>query len=365
MSDSGEKNHAPSRKKLQDQRQKGHVAQSQDIGKVLALAAISEIALTWAQSSLQRLQQLLMLPVSLLGQPFVHALQEVAVKATQVLVGFALLMTGIAIAMKLIGSWLQFGFLFAPQALSPDFKRLDPLNQARQMFSGQSLMNLLLGVLKAVFISVVLYRVLGPELGVLVGLVNSDLPGYIEALIALFRRLLRICLGLLLLLALFDWVLQKHFFARRMRMTHDEMVKEFKGMEGDPHFKMMRRGVARELAREEPGVRPLALEEADMLLINPTHFAVALYYRPPQTLLPTLLDKGADSQARQMIDRARAADVPVLQCAWLARTLYREEIGHCIGRETLQAVALVYRTLRELDADERRETIELAELDRH
>ena len=65
-----------------------------------------------------------------------------------------------------------------------------------------------------------------------------------------------------------------------------------------------------------------------------------------------------------MIDRARAADVPVIQCVWLARTLYREEVGDCIGRETLQAVAHIYRILRELDADARRGTIELPELDR-
>ena len=101
-----------------------------------------------------------------------------------------------------------------------------------------------------------------------------------------------------------------------------------------------------------------------MLLVNPTHIAVALYYRPPQTPLPMLLEKGTDARARQMIDRAKAAQVPVVQCVWLARTLYREALGSCIGRETLQAVALVYRTLRELDDDALRETIELPELDR-
>ena len=364
MSDCGEKKYDASRKKLQDERQKGQVAQSQDIGKLLALTVISEVALVWAQSSLQRLQQLLMLPVSLIGQPFVRTLQEVAVEAGQVFFGFALLMTGIAIAMKLISSWLQFGFLFAPQTLSPDFNRLNPVNQAKQMFSGQSLMNLLMGVLKALLIGFVLYRVISPALGALVGLVNADLPGYIAALIDLFRRLLHTCLGLLLVLALVDWALQKYFFAKRMRMTHDEMVKEYKGMEGDPHVKMMRRALAQELAQEAPAAKPLPLEEADMLLINPTHLAVALYYRPAQTPLPVLLAKGADALARQMIDKARAADVPVIQCVWLARTLYREDVGHCIGRETLQAVAHIYRILRELDDDARRATIELPELDR-
>lgn len=131
MSDCGEKKYDASRKKLQDQRQKGQVAQSQDIGKLLALTAISEIALASAQGTMQRLQQLLMLPVSLMGQPFIRALQEVAAGAAQVFFGFALLMTGIAIAMKLISSWLQFGFLFAPQTLSPDFNRLKARQHAQ------------------------------------------------------------------------------------------------------------------------------------------------------------------------------------------------------------------------------------------
>lgn len=362
--DSGEKKFDASQKKLKDQRQKGQVAQSQDIGKLLALTAISEIALLSAHSSMQRLEQLLMLPVTLIGQPFGHSLQEVIAEAGYVFFGFALLMTGTAIVMKLISSWLQFGFLFAPDVLTPDFSRLNPFNQAKQMFSAQSLMTLFTGLIKALLISVVLYQVTGPSLGALVGLVNTDLPGFIDALMTLFRYLLRVCLGLLLVLALVDLALQKYFFAKRMRMTYVEVVKEYKGMEGDPHVKMMRRQLAFELAQEDHAPPLPPLEEADMVLINPTHFAVALYYRPPHTPLPMLLEKGADARARKMIDRARAADVPVVQCVWLARTLYGEKVGSCIGRETLQAVALVYRTLRELDDDALHQTIELPELER-
>ena len=361
--DSGEKKYAASQKKLQDQRKKGQVAQSQDIGKLLVLVVISEIALLMAQSSLERLGQLLMLPVSLVGQPFSRSLQAVVAEAGYIFFGFALLMTGTAIAMKLVSSWLQFGFLFAPEVLTPDFKRLNPFSQAKQMLSAQSLMTLLTSLLKALLICVVLYRVIGPALGALVGLVNADLPGYISALVVLFRHLLHVCLGLLLVLAVVDLGLQRYFFARRMRMTHVEVVKEYKGMEGDPYIKMLRRALAQELAHEEPAARAPPLEEADMLLINPTHFAVALYYRPPHNPLPILIAKGADAQARRMIDRARAADVPVVQCVWLTRTLYGVETGHCISRETLQAVALVYRTLRELDDDTRGEVIELPELE--
>ena len=363
MSDSGEKKHAATPKKLRDQRKKGQVAQSQDVGKLLVLTALSEIALFTAEPSMQRFQQLLVLPMRRMDQPFVRALEEVLLEGLWVFFSFALLMAGVAIAVKLISSWLQFGMLFAPHTLKPDFNRLNPLNQAKQMFSGQSVMNLLMGLTKAVLLGLILYVVIGPALGALISLAGSDLPSYVQALIVLFRHLLHVCLGLLLVMALIDLALQKYFFAKRMRMTQVEVVKEYKEMEGDPHVKGQRRQLAYELANEEPKVKLPKLEESDMLVVNPTHFAVALYYRPGETPLPLLVEKGTDAEARKLIDRAKAADIPVIQCVWLARTLYKRKRGANIPRETLQAVAFIYRTLRELDEDAKRETLELPELD--
>lgn len=363
MSDSGEKKHPASAKKLRDQRKKGQVAQSQDVGKLLVLTSISEIALFTAESSLQRFQQLMILPISDLNQPFARALEEVLVESLIVFFSFSVLMAGVAIAVKLISSWMQFGLLFAPESLKPDFNRLNPVSQIKQMFSAQSLMNLLMSIAKAFLIGLIVYVVVWPSLGALINLANSDLQSYILALIVLFRHLLHACLGLLLILALIDLMMVRYFFAKRMRMTQVEVVKEYKDMEGDPHVKGQRRALAQQLAQEEPKVKLPRLEEADMLVVNPTHYAVALYYRPGKTPLPLLVSKGTDADARRLIDRAKAAEVPVIQCIWLARTIYTKELGASIPRETLQAVALIYRTLRELDDEAKRETLEIPELD--
>lgn len=363
MSDSGEKKHPASAKKLRDQRKKGQVAQSQDVSKLLALTAISEIALLTAETSMQRFQQMMVLPMSRMGQPFARSLEEVLMDGLTVFFSFSLLMAALAIAAKLISSWMQFGLLFAPETLKPDFNRLNPVSQLKQMFSAQSVINLLMSIGKAVLLGMIVYVVVWPSLGALINLANSDLQSYILALIALFRHLLHACLGLLLVLALLDMSMQKYFFAKRMRMTQVEVVKEYKDMEGDPHVKGQRRQLAHELAQEEPKVKLPKLEEADMLVINPTHFAVALYYRPGKTPLPLLIGKGTDDKARKLIARAKAAEVPVIQCVWLARTLYTNKLGAGIPRETLQAVALIYRTLRELDDEAKRKTLELPELD--
>lgn len=317
-----------------------------------------------AETSLQRFQQMMVLPMSRFNQPFARALEEVLVDGLVMFFSFSLLMVGVVIATKLISSWMQFGLLFAPETLQLDFNRLNPVSQVKQMFSAQSVMNLLMSITKAFLIGLIVYLVVWPSLGVLINLANSDLQSYLLALIALFRHLLHACLGLLLVLALIDLSLQKHFFAKRMRMTQVEVVKEYKDMEGDPHVKGQRRALAHQLAQEEPKVKLPKLEEADMLVVNPTHFAVALYYRPGKTPLPLLISKGTDAEARALIVRAKAADVPVIQCVWLARMLYTKQLGASIPRETLQAVALIYRTLRELDDEAKRETLELPELER-
>jgi type III secretion protein U len=359
--DSGEKTQKATPKKIRDARKKGQVGQSQDLSSLLVLAVVTEVALMLADRSMQKLGDMVLFPVSRLDVPFVRAMEETLVHAGSVLAGFTLMTVGIAIAMRLLATWMQFGFLFAPEALHPDPNRLNPVNHAKQMFSGQSLMNMFMGLVKAVFIGAVLYLITKPALGSLIGLVNGSLQNYWQGLASLFRHIMHVCLGILLVLAAVDFGLQKYFFAKRLRMSEEEVRKEFKELEGDPHVKMHRRSLAKELV-EQPAGESRQVESADMLVVNPTHFAVALFYRPEETPLPQLIQKGVDADARALIERAKAAGVPVIQCVWLARTIYREEVGHFIPRETLQAVAHIYRVLRELDDEAKQDVIEIPEL---
>ena len=190
---------------------------------------------------------------------------------------------------------------------------------------------------------------------------STDLDSYWRAMIAFFSRLARICVGVLLVLAIIDFALQKYFFVKGQRMSHEDVRKEYKQMEGDPHMKSHRKSLARELTQQPGNTTPAQapVEDADLLLVNPSHFAVALFYRPKLTPLPRVICKGYDAEARELIDRARKGGVPVIRFVWLARTLYRSEVGHFIPRETLQAVAQVYRLLRELDECTHSEVIEM------
>jgi len=344
-----EKTEKATPKQLRDAREKGQVGQSQDLSKLLVLLVVSEVTLGLADESVARLLHLLSLAFQGIGKPYMHTLEQVASEGASVLVGFILSSVGIAVLMRLVGSWMQIGFLFAPKALKIDLNKLNPFAHAKQMFSAQSLTTLLLSILKAVAIAATLYAVVKPSLGALILLSNTDLTTYWHALLQLFRHILRATLGLLVVIGVVDFALQKYFHAKKLRMSHEDIKKEYKQSEGDPHVKGHRRQLAHELLNQAPTAPPKPVEDADMLVVNPTHYAVALYYRPGQTPLPLIHCKGEDDDALALIARAKKAGIPVVQSIWLARTLYKVKPGKHIPRPTLLAVAHIYQVVRQLE----------------
>lgn len=344
-----EKTEKATPKKERDAREKGQVGQSQDLTKWLVLMVVSEVCLSMADVSMARLQYLTELPLRRLHAPFMSTLVELGGVALWTLIQFIVASVGVAMLMRVLGSWMQIGILFAPKALKIDLGKLNPVAQLKHLFSGQNLMNLLLSLLKAVAIGATLYVTVKPVLGTLVLLADTDLITYWHALLAVFHSVLRTTLGLLLALGMADFALQKYFHAKKLRMSHDDIKKEYKQSEGDPHVKGHRKHLARELLNAEPSKAPRPVEDADVLLVNPTHFAVALYYRPGETPLPLIHCKGQDEDALALIKRAQKARIPVVQCVWLARALYKVTTGRHIPRQTLLDVAHIYQVIRQLD----------------
>lgn len=333
-----EKTEKATPKQIRDAREKGQVGQSQDLGKLLVLMVVSEITLGLADDSVDRLQALLALSFKGIDRSFAASVELIASEGLSVLLSFTLCSVGMAMLMRLVSSWMQIGFLFAPKALKLDINKINPFSHAKQMFSGQNILNLLLSILKAVAIGATLYMQVKPALGALILLANSDLTTYWHALVELFRHILRVILGLLLVVAMVDFAMQKYFHAKKLRMSHEDIKKEYKQSEGDPHVKGHRRQLSHEILNQEPSAAPNPVEEADMLLVNPTHYAVALYYRPGETPLPLIHCKGEDEEALALIARAKKAGIPVVQSIWLTRTLYRAKVGKYIPRPDRKSV---------------------------
>lgn len=355
-----EKTEKTTAKKLQDARRKGQVPQSQDVPKLLICAGVVETVLALDDVGMQKLQTLMMLPLARLNQPFELALNEVVGSALVLLATFCGLTVAAAALLRIIGGWVQYGPLFAPEALKPDFNRLNPINQFKQMFSVKKRTDMLNSILKAAAICTIFYLVLTPDLESLSRLAYGDLDSFWPAVEVMLTRVSRQTLMTLLVLTMLDFGLQKYFFLKQQRMSHQDIRDEHKQSEGDPHMKGHRHAVAHELLNSPAApLKSKPVEEADLLLVNPTHYAVALYYRPELTPLPRIICKGEDEDAKALIARAQKANIPVIRFIWLARTLYRSEEDQIIPRHTLQAVAQVYRVLRELDDQITDEVIEM------
>lgn len=358
-----EKTEQATPQKLQEARKKGQISQSQDVPKLLVMLGVMEIVFAMMDDSMARLQALMSLPLQRLDQPFTQSISEVGGTALVTVAVFFLLTVGVIILLRILGGWIQFGPLFATEALALKFEALNPAGKLKEMFSARQFVQLLTSLLKAVILGFVFWLLIEPRLPLLASLASGTLEGFWQSAAIILKALAHTIIGVLLIFAITDFALQKYFYLKQNRMSHDDIKNEYKQNEGDPHTKGHRRSLARQLANSPPKkAAPKQLGKADVLLVNPTHFAVGLYYQPDETPLPLVLFKAEDKDAQALIAQAHQANIPVIRYIWLTRTLYRTvEEGQFVPRETLQAVAQIYRVLRSLEHHIQGELIEFEE----
>ena len=355
-----EKTEQPTPKKLQDSRKKGQVAQSPDIPKLLICAALFEMVLAMSDFGMNSLQSMVLFPITRVSAPFEEAFNEVLSVTFEVFFILAILSVLPAVVGKLIGSWMQFGFLVAPEALKIEFSRLNPVSALKQMFAPPKLIELLTNFLKASLITLVIYFAIKSSIGLLLLIPTVDLDTFWRLYAGIFASIERTCLLILLVLSAADYGLKRHFHIKQLRMTKDEVKREFKDQEGDPQLKGQRKAVANEMANSPPPP-PKPLKDADAVVVNPTHFAVALHYRAEETPLPQIIRCAQDEDAKGVIKEAMELGIPVIRYVWLARTLFKLEEGSFIPRETLKPVAEIYKIIRELEEEEDDDSEELVD----
>jgi flagellar biosynthetic protein FlhB len=254
--------------------------------------------------------------------------------------GAALLLpvAGLAALVAIVAGVAQTGFSFSTAGITPDFTRLDPLRGLQRLFSRQALFELLKSALKWVAVAGVAY---GPCRAMVERAVADGL-GAVAAAGLLWRTVETVLLrtGLVLLVAgVADFAFQRYTTDQSLLMTLQEVRDETRVNEGDPALRARRRRRARELARR----RMLGdVRRADVVLANPTHYAVALRYAPEQMAAPVVVAKGVDHLALRIRALAAVAGVPVVENAPLARSLYGGvAVGAAIPAALYQAVAEV------------------------
>lgn len=329
-------------KRLAEAREKGQVARSTDLnGAVVLLVGLSVLAMLGPRMA-EDLRAMLHDGLVLAGTPDAIDSQDDVVALGGELTGFlgrllAPLAFAIAVAAVVVNLG-QVGVKLTPKALKPDFKRLDPISGAKNVFGPNALVEGVkslakLGVVAAVVAVAVLPRIdeiattTGMDPQVLLATMGSDAKGIALRAAAVY-----------LLIGAIDVFWQRHRHAKQMRMSLQDVRTEHKQEELPPEVRAQMRRRQHDASR---GRMMLDVPTADVVVMNPTHFAVALRYDAAQ-VAPVVVAKGQDILALKIRDIAREAGVHVTQDAPLARALHRQvEVGQAIPEELFQAVAEV------------------------
>jgi len=335
-----EKTEPPTPKKLRDARKKGQVAMSKDVTSTVLLVLLSAYLGVMWQTHLAYLKEMILLPSTFYGyEDFRSVLGEAIQGVVSVAVKISLPILAIAVAGAIAGGYVQVGALFTFETMKPELKKLNPVEGAKKIFSVKSLFELVKSSLKVGIIGAVIFFVVRASIEPLLKIPYSGIDGILAILPVIVFRLVLFTMMAYVALAAADFTFQKFQHIKQLKMSKDEVKREYKESEGNPEIKGKRKQLHREIL-EDSTVQNT--KKATVLVTNPTHRAVGLYYRPGVTSLPIVTSKGADGVAKRMIAAAREAGIPIMENVPLARALYDQSEVHCyIGSELVEPVAEV------------------------
>lgn len=326
-------------KRREELRNKGQLARSPEVMTAFVLAA-GLLGLLIGAGNLYRelggytqhiLAQAPEIPLT------VSAFPAVLTEAVGVLVrGVAVLFLA-AIVGAVLGNVVQVGFMVSWEALVPDLNKLNPINGLKNLFQWAKVVDLLKGVLKVAVVTWVAYLSVRGRLAELPAVALFSAGPLLQFTLDLGFEILKNVLLVYVVIALVDFLFQKWQWEEKNKMSKQEIKDEYKQSEGDPLVRSRIRSLQREMARR----RMMAeVPQADVVVTNPTHFAVALRYDPEKSAAPEVVAKGADQVAKRIIEVAEEHGVPLFQAPPVARALYQQvELGETIPAQMFQAVA--------------------------
>jgi len=343
----GEKTEPATAKKLSDARKEGQVAKSREVGlglSLLALFIMLKVTVGWIGTKFMecfsmvyaRIPEAVANPDNMIPVTTFHTLiRNVMIRILLILAPF--LAVGFFVAF--VGDLLQVKWQPTFKPMHPKFSKMNPLKGVKKIISTRSLIELAKAVLKILLISYIVYDTLKDHWGDLFILYDMPLMQAVGLMGDIIISLgIRISMFYMVIAAL-DFIYQKWKFKEDMKMTKQEVKDEMKNSEGDPQIKGKQRQRMREASRRR---MMQAVPEADVVITNPTHYAVAVKYDADAYAAPMVTAKGEDTLAQKIKEVARENKVEIVENKPLARMLYANvEIGELVPPELYQAVAEV------------------------
>ncbi len=342
MSLAGEKTEKATPKRKQDERKKGNVFQSAEVGTVLSLAAVFFSLQLLGPWILSQLETLIREFVSLSAAQTDVTLTDLRAIFLRCCICFAVSILPvmlIGVFASILATIAQTRGLVSFEHLKPKFSRMNPLQGFKRLFSLRGLVELLKSILKIVILGVVIWQALKSEINTIPRLMDMSIESTLVTAGSIVMSIVKKAALIMAFVAAADYLYQWWEYEKNLRMSKQEIKEEYKQTEGDPQIKGKIRERQNMMARRRMMQN---VPNADVVIRNPTHYAVALQYDPERHSAPIVIAKGQDSLAMRIVAVAEQHDIAITENKPLARGLYENvELNAEIPDQFYQPVAEV------------------------
>lgn len=348
MSDKDGKTEKPTPKRLSDSRKKGDIAKSQELISAASFAIITFAFLPLWRLVTNQIMNLLKKSFSenLGVTGFENNVSPIVMKMMLnfiVIIGPFLILGFLASGLAVFS---QVGFLFTPEAIKFDLKKLNPISGFKNIFSSQAIFSLIKNLVKLALIFYITIQEVKKVLPELLNLFSVPLQVSFNFFLDLLSSIGFKLTFVLLVLGFADFFYQKYKYKKKLRMSKQELKDEYKEQEGDPQVKSQRRAMYQQLTSGMMN----NVKDATIVITNPTHLAIAIKYERDQEQAPIILAKGADFIAQKIKEEAKLHEIPIIENKPVARALYKVgEIGLPIPLEMYETIAEVLALVYQME----------------
>ena len=339
---SEEKTEQPTDKRLREAREKGDIPKSQEIVSVSIVAVVFAYFLAYGADFFT---QFIAIATAVfdraITQPYDEALAQLLPMLLTEMAMFIAPLVGCIFITGVLAFLIQNGVVIAPKAAMPKLNNLNPVEWFKKVFSKKNLFDFIMNIVKVLVLSIAVFMAVRGSIRDILSVNRSDVMSLVALCGQMTVTLLLYTLTAFIVIALFDWIFTRSRYTKQHMMSMDEVKREYKEQEGDPHIKSKRKQLHREMQNQSKLDRT---RKAKVLVVNPTHYAVALDYDKEKCPLPYMLAKGEGDMARRMIEVAKQERIPIMRNAPLARALFAEgNEEEIIPSDMLMQVAEILR----------------------
>ncbi|MDD2697804.1 MAG: flagellar biosynthesis protein FlhB [Arcobacteraceae bacterium] len=346
MADDQEKTEDATGKKKQDAINEGNVPKSMEVSGAAVLTFASIYILFFSSFMFEQIKMMMLYIFSFIGHDINPAIFITITHTVGTTLLYALSpIFALTVILAIAANVMQFGFIMTP--LKIDFSKIDPINGIKNIFSLKKLLEALKLTAKLSIIIVVMIVIFALVWNDIIAMMDMGIGASMNLILQLTSYFIGAILLIIIIFAIIDFLFTRHYYFEQLKMSKQEIKEEYKQMEGDPQVKGRIRSIQIKMSRQR---MMKDVQSADVVITNPTHYAVALKYDKEKQNAPQVVGKGIDFLALKIKDVAREYKVPIIENPALARALYDQvEIEREIPNEFYKAIAEIFTYIYELN----------------